>query len=122
MKSEKEIEEGLENGSIKLHEIESFTGDDFQKGVEIRRKVLNRSCIQKVDDNFSNIPLLDFNNFYKSVYKRNCENVIGYIQVPLGIAGPLRVNNYLTYFPIATTEGALVASINRGCKILNENR
>jgi hydroxymethylglutaryl-CoA reductase (NADPH) len=48
----------------------------------------------------------------------NIENPIGVAQVPLGLAGPLRVNgNYadgLFYVPLATTEGALVRSYERG--------
>ncbi len=48
----------------------------------------------------------------------NIENPIGAVQVPLGLAGPLRVNgNYadgLFYVPLATTEGALVRSYERG--------
>lgn len=52
----------------------------------------------------------------------HCENAIGATQIPLGIAGPLnikdqsRVEKY--FLPLATTEGALVASINRGCKAI----
>lgn len=52
---------------------------------------------------------------------RNIENLIGATQIPLGIAGPLklRTTNHeprTHYIPLATTEGALVASISRGCK------
>lgn len=54
---------------------------------------------------------------------RNCENMIGVAQVPMGVAGPLvikrqssGINTY--YIPLATTEGALVASVNRGCKAI----
>lgn len=59
------------------------------------------------------------------VLGRNIENLIGAIQIPLGIAGPLRVNGkglrVKEYFiPLATTEGALVASISRGCKAVTE--
>lgn len=49
-----------------------------------------------------------------SPYDHGCENMIGSTQIPIGIAGP--VNG--TYIPLATTEGALVASVNRGCKAL----
>jgi len=58
---------------------------------------------------------------------RNCENMIGVTQVPMGIAGPLRIKGKGSkgqgkeYFvPLATTEGALVASVNRGCKAVSE--
>ena len=56
----------------------------------------------------------------QKIANRNCENLIGATRVPLGVAGPLKIKgsyasgNY--YLPLATTEGALVASINRGCK------
>ncbi len=54
---------------------------------------------------------------------RNCENMIGIAQIPLGIAGPLKVQSpkgdgRQYYIPLATTEGALVASVNRGCKAI----
>lgn len=52
---------------------------------------------------------------------RNCENMIGVTQVPVGIAGPLRIESKEYYLPLATTEGALVASINRGCKAITQS-
>lgn len=54
----------------------------------------------------------------KMVCQRNCENFIGATQVPLGIAGPLLIKPLKRsyYLPLTTTEGALVASVNRGCK------
>ncbi|MBI2086202.1 hydroxymethylglutaryl-CoA reductase [Candidatus Daviesbacteria bacterium] len=56
---------------------------------------------------------------------RNIENLIGATQIPLGVAGPLRIMNHESrikeYFvPLATTEGALVASVSRGCKAISE--
>lgn len=59
---------------------------------------------------------------------KNCENMIGVAQVPMGIAGPLRLASARSgqaphgyYIPLATTEGALVASVNRGCKAITES-
>src|SRR4051812_19219457 len=53
----------------------------------------------------------------------NVEQFIGVAQVPLGIAGPLLVNGEHAegefYVPMATAEGTLVASYNRGMKLLH---
>jgi len=53
----------------------------------------------------------------------NIENFTGVAQIPLGFAGPLRVNGEHArgefLIPLATTEGTLVASYNRGMKVLN---
>ncbi|HEY6176634.1 MAG TPA: hydroxymethylglutaryl-CoA reductase [Kofleriaceae bacterium] len=53
----------------------------------------------------------------------NIENFAGVAQVPLGIAGPLRVDGEHArgqfYVPLATTEGTLVASYNRGMRLLD---
>lgn len=56
------------------------------------------------------------------VYQRNIENFIGTVKMPVGIAGPLRVNGLFAqgdyYLPLATTEAALVASYNRGAQLI----
>jgi hydroxymethylglutaryl-CoA reductase (NADPH) len=57
-------------------------------------------------------------------YQHNIENFIGTAKVPLGIAGPLRVNGLFAhgdfYVPLATTEAALVASYSRGAVLITE--
>lgn len=45
--------------------------------------------------------------------------MIGYIPIPLGVAGPLTIDGELCHIPMATAEGTLVASTSRGCKALN---
>ncbi|CAF4386929.1 unnamed protein product, partial [Adineta steineri] len=67
--------------------------------------------------------LLPYDNYdYSLVINHCCENVIGYVQIPVGYAGPLRVDNRNFYIPMATTEGALVASTNRGCKAVSMSK
>lgn len=55
---------------------------------------------------------------------KNIENMIGAVQIPLGYAGPVRINgdNAQGEFliPLATTEGALIASISRGMSVIND--
>lgn len=57
-----------------------------------------------------------------SQYQGNIENFIGLLRMPLGLAGPLRVNGLAAkgdyWIPLATTEAALVASYHRGCRVL----
>lgn len=76
--------------------------------------------------------LFDINFPVEKAGSSNCENMIGSIEIPVGLVGPVKVKNFIDankdgeissvddiFIPLATTEGALVASINRGCKALN---
>jgi hydroxymethylglutaryl-CoA reductase (NADPH) len=64
-------------------------------------------------------------SFDPGVLRGNVENYVGVAQVPIGIAGPLRINGEHArgdfYVPMATTEGTLVASYNRGMRLLSES-
>ena len=58
-----------------------------------------------------------------SLYSKNIENLVGAVSIPLGAAGPLRVNGVSASgdYPImlATTEAALVASVHRGARLIS---
>jgi len=60
----------------------------------------------------------------KEAYQHNIENFIGTVKVPIGLAGPLRVNGVHAqgdyYIPLATSEAALVASYHRGALLISE--
>jgi hydroxymethylglutaryl-CoA reductase (NADPH) len=93
--------------------------------VQARQKFLGH----QVEHHFSDEEL-------EKIGKKNCQNLVGAITIPLGIAGPVLVqtttishdtsNSFLKedeqdeyFLPLATTEGALVASIQRGCKAIS---
>ena len=56
-------------------------------------------------------------------YRRNIENFIGTVKLPVGVVGPLRVNGLFAqgdyFLPLATTEAALVASYTRGAQLIS---
>lgn len=60
-------------------------------------------------------------SFDPQILKGNLEHFIGVAQIPVGVAGPLKVNGEYAkgefYVPLATTEGTLVASYNRGMRL-----
>jgi len=92
---------------------------DFENSTQ-RRQFLEQALKIKLD----NISLSSFSE--DQVLGKNIENLIGVTQIPLGVAGPLslQTTNYKlqTHFiPLATTEGALVASVSRGCKAILES-
>ena len=63
-------------------------------------------------------------SFDPAILPGNIENFTGVAQVPIGIAGPLRIQGEHAsgnfYIPLATSEGTLVASYNRGMRLLTE--
>lgn len=90
------------------------------KDINSRRRALEKELKVKL----TNVGNYSLNAQLAST--RNCENMIGVAQIPLGIAGPLKVKRPKTkdqiyYIPLATTEGALVASVNRGSKAIMQS-
>ncbi|XP_047426459.1 3-hydroxy-3-methylglutaryl-coenzyme A reductase-like [Mugil cephalus] len=89
--------------------------DTPERGVAIRRETLSPKLPEAAA--LSRLPYKDYD--YSKVMGACCENVIGYMPVPVGVAGPLPLDGRQFYVPMATTEGCLVASTNRGCRALS---
>ncbi|KAH9053184.1 hydroxymethylglutaryl-coenzyme A reductase-domain-containing protein [Lactarius vividus] len=104
-----------QNGKIQAYALEKVLGD-LERAVLIRRALISRSSRTKTLEH-SDIPMSHYD--YSRVMGACCENVVGYIPIPLGIAGPLKIDGELFPIPMATAEGTLVASTSRGCKALN---
>ncbi|KAI3834529.1 hypothetical protein MKW92_015105 [Papaver armeniacum] len=92
--------------------IKSVVDGETPSAASIRREALQRMTGRSLNG----LPLDGFD--YESILGQCCEMPVGFIQIPVGIAGPLLLNDVEYSVPMATTEGCLVASTNRGCKAI----
>ncbi|KPM09589.1 3-hydroxy-3-methylglutaryl-coenzyme A reductase-like protein [Sarcoptes scabiei] len=111
--SDRELEHLVSKKKIPAYKLETLLGD-AERGVSIRRRVIEKLAGR--ESVLNDVPHNNYN--YNLVLGACCENVIGYMPVPLGVAGPLVLNGSQYYVPMATTEGCLVASTNRGCRAI----
>jgi len=116
--SNEEIAQLVLTNQIKDHTLEKRF--DPHRAVEIRRKAFDHKLSSL--GNASALDQLPYEHSldYSSVYGANCEIVVGYVPLPVGMVGPITLNNESVYIPMATTEGCLVASTNRGCKAITQ--
>jgi hydroxymethylglutaryl-CoA reductase (NADPH) len=112
--SDDEVFDYLSSGALKDYQLEKKLGD-YERAVSIRRRLYENVLDKKLDL----IPYAGYD--YGKVFGANCEIVIGYVPLPLGVVGPLVINGEPIYIPMATTEGCLVASTNRGCKAMYDS-
>lgn len=111
-----EIVQAVEIGRLSQYELEDRL-EDTARAVVLRRKLLASGIAHSFDIN-----AIPFENYdYDQVKAKCCENVIGYVPIPVGVVGPLLMNGQLCKVPMATTEGCLVASTQRGMKAITES-
>ena len=105
------------DGDIAFRKIEEVA--DPLTAVKIRRLAIQEYAKLEFEH------IQNFSLDVETVTKKNIENMIGAVQIPLGVAGLLKVNGEYAdaeyYIPLATTEGALVASVNRGCSVITRS-
>ncbi len=94
-------------------------GDDYAPDIVAQRLRLAERAAGRA------LPHLAGERVSPSQAQGNIENFVGWAQVPLGLAGPLRVDTSAgsreVYVPMATTEGALVASYGRGMGLITRS-
>ncbi|KAG0758717.1 hypothetical protein G6F24_009602 [Rhizopus arrhizus] len=113
--SDEEIISVVQAGKLAAYALEKVLGD-FERAVIIRRALISRASTTKTLEH-SLLPVTNYH--YDKVMGACCENVIGYMPIPVGVAGPMNIDGEMIHIPMATTEGCLVASTARGCKAIN---
>ncbi|KRZ76396.1 3-hydroxy-3-methylglutaryl-coenzyme A reductase [Trichinella papuae] len=110
--SDEEVLLLLKKGKIQSYSLESLLEES--RAVYIRRLWFSDLCSKN-----RSVDCIPHQNYdYSLSSNACCENTLGYIPVPVGFAGPLKVDDRTVYIPLSTTEGCLVASMNRGCRAL----
>ncbi|CAI0471289.1 unnamed protein product, partial [Linum tenue] len=109
---DEEVVQSVVSGALPSYSLESKLGD-CKRAASIRREALQRVTGRSL----TGLPLDGFD--YDSILGQCCEMPVGYVQIPVGIAGPLLLDGSEYSVPMATTEGCLVASTNRGCKAIH---
>ena len=106
----------VRDGDLRFHELEDHADADVAAAA--RRLLVAEATDADLD------PLGEYAFDADAVHGSNIENTLGGVQVPVGVAGPVTIDGGAEsaerYLPLATTEGALVASINRGCSVIED--
>ncbi|MDF9745755.1 hydroxymethylglutaryl-CoA reductase (NADPH) [Natrinema salsiterrestre] len=113
MTDAEDLAERVRDGDLRIHELEEHA--DYDTAAHARRLLVERETGTELE------AIGDY-AFPAEQADPNIENMIGAAQVPMGVVGPVPVNGGATddehYLPLATTEGALLASVNRGLGVI----
>ncbi len=107
----------LKSGKLKLRELEAV--------LDAGNAALVRSAFLESQLGLSLDGVKSHSLNAQSLHNKNIENLIGSVEIPVGVAGPVQINSvarggsFAHFVPLATTEGALVASVSRGMKALS---
>ncbi|NBC87258.1 MAG: hydroxymethylglutaryl-CoA reductase [Bacteroidetes bacterium] len=111
------VEDAITEGEDEIVRIPRNEQNDYsEEAIRTRQKWVE----EKTGTSLEHTPVYSID---PETTRGNCEHFTGVSQIPLGVAGPLTVNgenaqgDYI--IPMATTEGTLVASYNRGIKVCN---
>jgi hydroxymethylglutaryl-CoA reductase (NADPH) len=117
--TDKELIELSLQGKIPGYSLEKAL-KNTTRAVKIRRAIISRTPATAETTSLLERSKLPFEHYnWDLVLGACCENVIGYIPLPVGVAGPIVIDGQSFFIPMATTEGVLVASTSRGCKAIN---
>ena len=112
-----DVEDSIQEDTHQLVRIPRDAEDDYSEAaIKARQQFVERQTGAKLDH-------VGRHSFDPHLTKGNCEHFVGVAQVPLGLAGPITIDgehakgDFLV--PMATSEGTLVASYNRGIKVVN---
>ncbi|MFB6184027.1 MAG: hydroxymethylglutaryl-CoA reductase (NADPH) [Haloarculaceae archaeon] len=107
------LSERVRDGEVRLYELEEHA--DAETAAAARRHLLTA-------ETGADLETVGNYGFDAATAESNVENMIGATQIPMGVVGPLPVEGGASdgdhYLPLATTEGALVASVNRGASAI----
>src|SRR5262249_33939202 len=112
-----EVEDAIAEVDERRIQIPRDAADDYSEAIIGQR--------QRFVEQFSGAKLEHSTRYSFDPHRTagNCENFTGVAQIPLGFAGPITIHGEHArgdfLIPLATSEGTLVASYNRGIKVVN---
>lgn len=99
--------------------VPRFSGSEYEEQAMSERRAWVESSTEK------RLETVGKGSIPSAAMRGNIENCVGTVQIPLGVAGPLRVEGEhakgVFYVPLATTEGALVRSYERGMALITRS-
>jgi len=122
MTDAQDLADRVTEGELRLHELAEHA--DADTAATARRLAIEA-------DTGADLSTVGDYSFPADDAESNVENMLGAAQLPMGVVGPIAVNGGAAgagaddssqhYLPLATTEGALIASVNRGASVITES-